>query len=66
MKEENNLDPKKTFGKSDSDESSSYKTNKTKEEVKFKVKSIEEPPLVYFSSPCMLSELENNEDIQNL
>ncbi len=46
------------------------KTNESsieKEEIKKIVaKSIKEPTHLYFSSPCFLSEIEDNEDISNL
>ena len=46
------------------------KTNESpteKEEIKKIVaKPIKEPTRLYFSSPCLLSEIEDNEDILNL
>lgn len=46
------------------------KTNESpteKEEIKKVVaKPIKEPTRLYFSSPCLLSEIEDNEDILNL
>ena len=46
------------------------KTNESPEEneeiKKVVVKPIEEPTRLYFSSPCLLSEIEDDEDILNL
>lgn len=66
MKGKNNLKIEEVLGKTNPDESVPNQTSKTKEEMKINVKPIKKSTQLYFSSPCMLSELEDNEDILNL
>ncbi|KOH43530.1 hypothetical protein [Sunxiuqinia dokdonensis] len=57
-------------GKKMTKEINNPKTNESPEEneeiKKVVVKPIEEPTRLYFSSPCLLSEIEDDEDILNL
>jgi hypothetical protein len=66
MKQENNSNRKKTSCTSESPAGSPNHPEQLKIQSEIKVKLIDEPPLTYFSSPCMLFELEANEDFRNL
>lgn len=66
MKEKNKLKREEVLVKTDYNRSVLNQTDITKEQMKSNVKPIKTLTQSYFSSPCMLSELEDNEDMYNL